>query len=125
MPAACPMPNLDAESCKLPTAAAASPVMVAIALLGLPSAAPVAPAFDKDMVNDLLPENGVALLMGIEKVFDAASPLAQLRVPLVAVKFVPATALPAVVSYVTLAAPLEPPVRVTVTVNEPAPWATV
>ena len=43
--------------------------------------------------------------------------------PLVAVKSVPATAVPLDVPYMTPTAPFEPPTRLTVTVNAPAPWA--
>ncbi len=71
--------------------------MVTFALLGLPR---VAPAFgwDNATVNDLLPRYGAALLTATEKFFAAESPSAHVKVPLAAVKSVPATAVPPVVA---------------------------
>src|ERR1700730_11084902 len=106
----------------LPTATFASPLIPTVAVPGLPRVATVAP--DSTMLNVLLPENGEALLTATANVFAAASPSAHFNVPVVVVKSVPATAVPLVVLYATLAAPLEPPVRLTVTVIEPAFCAT-
>src|SRR5258705_457765 len=96
--------------------------MRAVALPGLPRVATV--ALDSAMLNVLLPENGDALLTATENVFAAISPSVHFNVPLAAVKSVPATAVPFVVLYATLAAPLEPPVRLTLTVTVPAFCAT-
>src|ERR1700719_2977636 len=94
------------------------PLIVTPALTGVPSVAPPV-GLAKPTVNDFVPANGLALLIGTESVFAAVSPVAHERVPVVAVKSVPATALPLVVAYATLTAPLEPPVRLTVTVTAP------
>ena len=93
------------------------PVMVTVAELGEANVAPL--AADRVTAKDLFPENGVASLMGIEKVFGDESPFAQLSVPFSAVYSPPATALPLLVAYATLAVPDEPPVRSTVTVSVP------
>jgi len=69
------------------------PVIVTLALIGVPRVAPPV-GLDSATVNDLLPENGLALLTAIDRVLDPASPSAHERVPLVPVKSVPATALP-------------------------------
>lgn len=61
----------------------ASPVMVTVVLLGEDNVAPL--AADRVTPNDLLPEKGVASLMGTVKLLDEESPLAQSRVPLSAV----------------------------------------
>jgi hypothetical protein len=84
-PALCATDRLEADNITLPgVAAAAEPVIDTEALVGIKIAAPPLAA-DKATVKDLLPENGVALLMLTEKVFDAASPLAQDKVPMAAV----------------------------------------
>ena len=80
---------LDADSCNVPVTAAPSPLMVTLALLGLPRVAPPV-GLDSAMANVLLPENGVALLTVTAKVLGVASPSAQSRVPLAAVKSAPA-----------------------------------
>jgi len=92
-PLLCATAKLDPESSRLPTAGAASPLMLTVAVVGLPRVTPaVGP--DNVTVNDLLPKNGVALLMATDTVFGAASPSAHERLPLVSVKSVPATAVP-------------------------------
>jgi hypothetical protein len=122
-PALCSTVSLAAESCRLPGALAASPVIETIALLGLASVAPpVGP--DNVTVNDLAPVNGVALLIGIDIDFVDASPSAQFNVPLEGVKSLPDTAVPLLVAYPTLTAPLEPPLRFTLSVTLPAPCDT-
>jgi len=122
-PALCITASLAAESCTLPTALTASPLIDTMALPGLASVAPP-PAPDSVTVKDFAPANGVALLIGIDTVFVAASPSAQFSVPLAAVKSVPDTAVPLTVAYPTLTAPAEPPLRVTLTATLPAPCDT-
>jgi hypothetical protein len=71
--------------------------MFTFALFGLPRVAPPVGA-DKATLNDLLAENGVALLMGIDTVFELVSPSAHDRLPSVVVKSVPAIAVPLTVA---------------------------
>src|ERR1700730_12938830 len=84
------------------------PVMEIPALLGVPIAAPP-PAFDSATVKVLLPENGTELLIVTVNVFGVPSPSPHCKVPLEAVKSVPAAAVPSVAAWVTLIAPVEPP----------------
>ena len=71
-------------------------MMLTVAVLGaLNSAPPVTP--DNLTANVLLPEKGVALLMGIEIVLVEASPFAHFSVPATLVKSVPAAAVPLLV----------------------------
>jgi hypothetical protein len=91
--------------------------METMALLGALSAAPPVGA-DKVTVKDLFPENGVTLLTDTEKVLADSSPVDQFKVPLAAVKSLPATAVPFFVAYDTAIAPLDPPTRLTVTLTE-------
>ena len=65
------------------------------------------------------------MLTATEKFFAAESPSAHVKVPLAAVKSVPATAVSLVVEKSTLVDPLEPPTRFTLTVREPTFCATV
>jgi hypothetical protein len=118
-PALCITASLEVESCRLPTALAASPLIETMALLGLASVAPP-PAPESVTVKDLAPANGVVLLIGIDTVFAVASPSAQFSVPLEAVKSTPDTAVALAVAYATLTAPAEPPLRVTLTATLPA-----
>ena len=67
--------SLDAESCKLPTAAAALPVITTLALLGELSVAPPL-GLDNVNVKDLLPIKATALLIATLNVLGVASPLA-------------------------------------------------
>jgi hypothetical protein len=94
-----------------------------VALLGAPIAA-CALGWDRTTLNDRVPANGVALLRGTVKRFAAVSLTAHSRVPLDAWYTAPATALPSLVAYCTLAVPLAVPERVTSTVTPPAPCAT-
>ena len=80
--------------------------------------------FESATVKVRFPEKGIALLIATVNVLAAVSPSAHFRVPLVAVKSVPATAVQLAVLYATLAAPLEPPVRLTLTGNAAALCAT-
>jgi hypothetical protein len=100
----------------------AEPAIVTVAELGEANVAPL--AADRVTAKDLFPEKGVALLMGIVKLFAEESPFAQLSVPFSAVYSLPATALPLRVAYATLAVPDEPPVRFSVTVSVPELWDT-
>ena len=56
------------------------PVMVTVAIAGVPMVAP-APAADRATVNDLLPEKGAALLTVTVNDFEVVSPPLQLNVP--------------------------------------------
>jgi len=67
-----------------------------VALLGLPSAAPLL-GLDNETVKDFVPEKGLALLIAIEKLLVAVSPFDHCRVPLAAVKSDPEAAVPPVV----------------------------
>ena len=62
----------------------AAPVIVTVALPGVPTVAP-AVGSDSMMLKALLPENAVASLTGTTKVFEVASPSFHSKVPLVAV----------------------------------------
>jgi hypothetical protein len=68
-------------------------VIATVALPGLLIAPPVLGA-DNTKVNDRVPENGVALMMGTQRYLAVASPSAHHTLPVVAVKSVPATAVP-------------------------------
>jgi hypothetical protein len=125
VPAFCATVVVAAENSRLPTlAAGASPVIVTLAVLGLPITLPP-PGLDRETVKALLPENGAALLTLIGNVFGVASPSAHCKVPFVAVKSLPATAVPLLVAYATVIAPLVPFTRFAVTLAAPAFWATV
>src|ERR1700692_698575 len=97
--------------------------MATLALLGVLIVAPPL-GLDNATLNDLVPENGVALLTATANVFEVASPSAHCRMPLAVEKSFPATAVPLVVTSAALTVPLDPPVRLTVTVTVPALWLT-
>jgi hypothetical protein len=71
--------------------------MDTLALLGVLSEDPPLGS-DRATLKDLLPENGVASLMLIEKLLEDASPSAQISVPLTPAKSVPASAVPLAVA---------------------------
>ena len=71
--------------------------MVTVALLGVLSVAPPL-GLESSTLKASLPESAADLLMATVKLLEEASPLAQSKVPLVAVKFVPATAVPSAVA---------------------------
>lgn len=100
------------------------PLIVIVAVADEPSVAPPV-GFERFSAKDLDPLNGVELESATVTVFAAASPLAQLKMPLAAVNSLPAAAVPAAVAYATLTAPSLPCVRTTVSVTEPADCATV
>jgi hypothetical protein len=75
---------------ELPALAVLDPLMAIVAELGLPN--PAAPATEVNTTLKLLP--AAAALTGTEIVFAEVSPLAQVRVPLVAEKSAPADAVP-------------------------------
>jgi hypothetical protein len=71
--------------------------MDTFALLGVLSEDPPL-GFDSATLKDLVPENGLASLMLIEKLLELASPSTQSSAPLAAVYCVPATAVPLLVA---------------------------
>jgi len=93
-----------------------------VALLA-PSPAPV--ALLSLTVNVSLFSLALSFLIGTSIVFESWSPAAQLKVPVRAVKSFFVLAVPLAVSNLTVAAPLLPPVRVTVTVRAPTPSSAV
>lgn len=107
---------VEADKASAPTAGAAAPEIVTVALPGLAMLAP-ALGLERATVNVLFPVNGVASLTGIAKDFGEVSPLAHFRVPVLPVKAVPAGAVPLEVEYATLAAPEEPSMRSTLMVT--------
>jgi hypothetical protein len=117
------MPSLAASSSAgPPLAPVALPLIVISSLAGEPKLAPV--AADSVTVKFFAPLNPVAP-KDTAKVFAAISPAAQFKVPPAAVYWAPETAVPLLVTYFTVAAPLEPPVRLTLTVTLPADCATL
>lgn len=97
--------------------------MLTVAVAGVPRAAPVLGS-DRETVKVLLPLKGVALLIGIVMLCVDVSFAAQLKVPDVELKSVPAVAVPFAVAYATVTAEVEA-LRVMLKETVPALCATV